>query len=361
MWFPAAGGQRVERPLHRRPETPALGERLCGRARGGIRGPEAGSRGVDVEVGDHLDHRRGDVEVVGGGEDAARDRGRHPLAGCRGGADAGEIAVRREQRGGGLLTDPGDTGQAVRRVAAQRRVIGVLRGQNAVLRHDGGIGDEFEVAHTASGVDDPHLAGVVDELEEVAITGDDVHRHRSVGRKGADDVIGLVVGTPDDRDAEQLESLADHRDLRLERVGDVFDVGAAGDDLGHTVGLVRRDEVDAPLRAPIVVPAGDHVGRLVGRRQLRDHVEQSAHGIDGRAVGGAHLVGHAVERAEVQRCGVQQHEAIGHAFILPPRSSAAGSRRGFEAGAVHERGVHFDDAHAVPTRRRIDEPGDLAP
>ena len=44
--------------------------------------------------------------------------------------------------------------------------------------------------------------------------------------------------------------------------GDLFDVDAAGDDLVDAVRLVAGDEVDPPLRAPVVVPARDEVRRL---------------------------------------------------------------------------------------------------
>ena len=88
---------------------------------------------------------------------------------------------------------------------------------------------------------------------------------RRVRRERADDVVGLVLGGADDRDAEGIERLADDRDLHLERVGHDLDVGPVCDDLGDAVGLVARDQVDPPLRAPVVVPARDEVRRLVRR------------------------------------------------------------------------------------------------
>ena len=36
---------------------------------------------------------------------------------------------------------------------------------------------DLELAHAACGVDDADVAGVVDELEQVAVAGDDVDRH----------------------------------------------------------------------------------------------------------------------------------------------------------------------------------------
>ena len=81
------------------------------------------------------------------------------------------------------------------------------------------------------------------------------------GRERADHVVGLVAVGADDADAERVEHLEDDRDLHLERVGDLLDVGGGGDLLDHAVRLVRRDQVDPPLRAPVVVPAADQVGR----------------------------------------------------------------------------------------------------
>ena len=45
-----------------------------------------------------------------------------------------EVAVGRDELGRGLLADAGHAGQVVARVAAQRRVLGVLRGRDAAVR-----------------------------------------------------------------------------------------------------------------------------------------------------------------------------------------------------------------------------------
>ena len=224
--------------------------------------------------------------------------------------------MRGEEGRGGLLADAGDAGQSVGGVAAQHRIVGVLRGQHTILLDDGGFVEHLEVAHAAAGVDDADAVGVVDQLEEVAVTGDDVDGHRRLRGEARDDVVGLVRRNSGDGDAEGIECGADDGDLRLEGVRHLFHIGGGLDEFGDAVRLVAGDEVDAPLRAPVVVPAGDEVGRLVRHHELRDHVEQSARGVDGTAVGRLHGVGHAVERAEVEAGGVEQHEAVGHAIIL---------------------------------------------
>ncbi|KZE95202.1 hypothetical protein AVP42_00490 [Agromyces sp. NDB4Y10] len=267
--------------------------------------------------------------------------GRHPRGGVR------DIRITRchhehriegaevaQEPGGRLLADARNAREAVGRVAAQHREVGVLRRLDAVLRDDPLAGHQLEPAHAARGVDhaDPPL--VVDELEQVPVARDDVDRHRRLRRHRADDVVGLVLGDAHHRDAEQAQHLADHRHLRLERVGHLLDVGAARHDLLDAVRLVARDEVDPPLRPPVVVPAGDEMGRLEVAHELRDHVEQPAHRVHGRAVGAPDRVGHAVERTEVQRGGVEQHQTIGHGAILSQRTHSQAGRIAEQPGPL---------------------------
>ena len=129
---------------------------------------------------------------------------------------------------------------------------------------------------------------------------------------GADDVVGLMLGSPHDGDAREVEHPADHRNLRLERVRHDLHVGGTRDHLGDPVRLVARDEVHPPLRTPVIVPARNEMRRLVVGGEPGDHVEQAADGVHRRAVGAADRVGHAVEGAEVQRRGVEQHQTMGH-------------------------------------------------
>jgi hypothetical protein len=104
--------------------------------------------------------------------------------------------------------------------------------------------------------------------------------------QGADHVVGLVAVGAHDRDPERPQHLDDHRDLRLERVGHLLDVRRGPRTGGHhPVPLVRREQVDAPLRTPVVVPAAHQVGRLVVGDQPGDELQQPAHGVDRLAVG----------------------------------------------------------------------------
>ena len=88
------------------------------------------------------------------------------------GEDPVEPAVRVDQLGRRLLPDAGHAGQVVARVAAQRRVLRVLRRRHAGALDDAGLVVERVVADAAPVVE--HLdVRVLDELVGVAVAGDD--------------------------------------------------------------------------------------------------------------------------------------------------------------------------------------------
>src|SRR5690606_32901999 len=199
-------------------------------------------------------------------------------------------------------------------------------------------------------------------------------------RERADDVVGLVARGPDARDAERREHVHDHGHLRDELLRDLLDARRARDLLGDAVLLVRRDRLDAERRPPVDVPARDEArGPPVGDER-RDHVEQAAHRVDRRAVGGPDRVRHPEERAEVQARGVEEHEfparrargggavavvrALRHGAILPRgpatgRFAAAGAARGTArrrggGGREHRARPALTRAGARPRGRRRD-------
>ena len=136
------------------------------------------------------------------------------------GPDGLEGAVGRDELGRGLLADARHAGQSVARVAPQDRHVGVGGpGGDAVLLRQERLVDEVGGAHAAAGgVDDAHVVRVVDELEEVAVAGDDVDRHPAAERGGqrADDVVGLVAVDADPGDAERRQRVDDDRHLDAE-------------------------------------------------------------------------------------------------------------------------------------------------
>ena len=133
----------------------------------------------------------------------------------------------------------------------------------------------------------------------------------------------------------------------LERVRDLLDVrraGLLGDD---PVRLVRRQQVDPPLRAPVVVPAADQVGGPVVADQPGDEVEQPAHRVDRRAVGRLDLR-HAEERPEVHRGGVEEHQASG---LLGHEPHPATHRLISQRDSVRTRRHRPEDPRAARRRR----------
>ena len=76
---------------------------------------------------------------------------------------------------------PATPGQPVAGVAAQDGEVGVGAAGDAVLGGDRGLVDQLDVGDAAGGVEHPDAAVVVDELEQVAVAGDDVDRPRGRG------------------------------------------------------------------------------------------------------------------------------------------------------------------------------------
>ena len=134
---------------------------------------------------------------------------------------------------------------------------------DGVLVDDPVVGHPFVPTDTLGDVEaHPHVSRVVNQLEQVAVAGDDVDRLAGPRRQRADDVVGLVSGGADDADTECSQHLAHDRHLGLERVGNLLDVRSADDLLDHAVGLVGGQQVDAPLGPPVVV---QQQTRCVGR------------------------------------------------------------------------------------------------
>ena len=93
------------------------------------------------------------------------------------GDDRLDVAVLGDQRLGRLLADAGDAGDVVRGVADERLVVGDVLGSKTVAGMDRG---RVEVAQFAealgSGQHDRRV--LVDELQQVAVAGDDDHPAR---------------------------------------------------------------------------------------------------------------------------------------------------------------------------------------
>ena len=162
--------------------------------------------------------------------------------------------------------------------------------------------------------------GVADELEHVAVAADDVDRAGLAGAERAEDVVGLVALRADDGDAEGVEHLEQHGDLRRERLG--LGLGAA---LERPVLLVRRDGGDPERRPPVEVEAGDQPGRSGVADDPGDEVEEAADGVDRLALRAGDRLGDAVEGAVPEGGRVEERQLSGHG--RHGRRSGAGTTR----------------------------------
>ena len=142
-------------------------------------------------------------------------------------------------------------------------------------------------------------------MEQVAVTGDDVDGETSLvaGDERADHIVGLEAGSAQAGNPQCGQGIPDQGYLWGEVVGALLlDIAA----LSEAVRLVGRDEVDPPLRTPVVVPAGDEFGGAMGVDQGGDHVEEPSDRVGRWLVGRLPLVRHAVEGAEVEGGGVEE-------------------------------------------------------
>ena len=168
-------------------------------------------------------------------------------------AEAAELA---DPLGRGLLPHPGDVGQVVAGVAADRREVGVLARRQAVALAHRGRGHPAEFGHSAPGIQ--HGDRIGHQLEGVAVTADDqdVEAGRfGLRRQRRDDVVGFVALGGDDRDPQCVEHLADQLHLplevgrRLEPTGLVLGVGLPSGTSDVTRRTSPRDASAARLSA----------------------------------------------------------------------------------------------------------------
>jgi hypothetical protein len=211
---------------------------------------------------------------------------------------------RPHQRRGGLVAHPGDPGQAVAGVTAQRREVRVRAAGDLVPGRDRGLVHDVQLGQPPGGVDHPDGLGVVDKLEQVAVPGHDVHRSLFGRAQRADHVVRLVPGRGRHRHPGRGQHLLDDRHLHGERVWHLLGVLAL---VRQPVRLVGRQRGHPEGGPPVRVHAGHEPARVARPDQPGDHVEQSAHRVDRGAVGRGQGLRHAIERAEVQRSAVEQH------------------------------------------------------
>ena len=167
------GGQRLLQAAQRRAQL-ELAEDLAQLGAVGLAGGLVGRVDVDGDVAHDRRQLLGDARVVGvvdevllalGAGDLV-DRGQHRL----------EVVELLQQRHGGLVADAGNAGDVVRRVALEAVEVGDQLRRDAVAVDDRlvviqlGVGDPAARRHHA------HARLGVDQLEDVAIAGDDHDR-----------------------------------------------------------------------------------------------------------------------------------------------------------------------------------------
>ena len=217
--------------------------------------------------------------------------------------ELGQAAVLQDPLLRRLLAHARDTGQIVRRVAAQRGEIRVLRRRQSVLLLHRFRREAMERRHAAHGVEDGRR--VVDELQGVAVTGDDERlealRQRLGGQRG-DDVVGLVVLLLQRDDAHFLEHLLQQRHLAAELLGGLLALGLVVGELVRAEGLAADVERD-----------GD-VGGLLFRQEVRQHGQEPVHRVGELPAGGGEVVGGQREEGpEGHGVAVDEHEGSFHA------------------------------------------------
>src|SRR5581483_12153189 len=125
------------------------------------------------DLAGHPDDLRRDVEVRRrGGQLGTRAGWEARVRIVERGADAGQVAVPRDQARRGLLAHAGYAGQPVARVTAQRREVGVPGRRYPVLRAYRRVVEDLQLGDAPAAVQQPDRLGVVDELEQVTVAGD---------------------------------------------------------------------------------------------------------------------------------------------------------------------------------------------
>ena len=221
-----------------------------------------------------------------------------------------ERAEALQQLAGGLVADAGDAGDVVRGVALQAVEVGDQLGRDAVaVDHRLAVVD-LRLGDAARGRHHLDEAVGVDQLEGVAVAGDDHHRHgrlgaqRALGERG-DHVVGLVALDRDVGVAERLDQRFHRGPLLLEQVR-----------ARATRGLVLGEQLVAPRAAG--VPGDDGRTHAVLGDDLHEHRGEAEDRVRRHAGRRGDRLGQREERAVDEARAVDQEQ--------PPIAARAGAR-----------------------------------
>jgi hypothetical protein len=243
-----------------------------------------------------------------------------------------ERAVALDQLAGGLVADPRYAGDVVRGVALQPIEVGDQLGSDAVaVDHRLAVVD-LRLGDPARGRHHLDEAVAVDQLEGVAIAGDDHHGNGRVGVQGplgerGDHVVGLVpvdldVGVP-----ERLDQRFHRRPLLLEQV-------RARPPLGLVLG------VHLSAAGAAGVPRHDRRLHAVVGDDLHEHRREAEDRVRRDARRGRDRLGQCEEGSVDEARAVDQEQ--------PPLAAAGSGGGGARAcaRAGHDRSLYEDRAGA---------------
>jgi hypothetical protein len=224
--------------------------------------------------------------------------------GARDVVDVVEHALQRaellQELGGGLVADARDARDVVRRVALEPVEVGDEVGRDAVAVEHRLVVVDLRVGDAAAGGHHAHARVGVDDLERVAVAGDDHDRHAVVagalGDRG-DDVVGLEAGNLDVAVAERLDERLEVRPLLLEQARP-----------RRARGLVVLGDLLAPRGARVP----DHERRLrpVLGEQLHEHRGEPEDRVRREAGGRRDRLGQREERPVGERVAVDEEELV---------------------------------------------------
>ena len=233
---------------------------------------------VDIaqhQVTDHRDHPGSDGQVVARGGQPLRLLAAGPLAARRRPQHSGQVAVGVEQPRRRLVPDARHPRQAVGRVAAHHREVGVLLGLDAVLRRAptrrrrGRAGRRRVRCRGCGRRRSSSTSWNRSRSPVTTSTGPSQTVARVPMTSSASCSAAPTIGTP-----SSVERLDDQRHLRRQRVGRLLGVGLGRPLLDHPVRLVRRQQVDPPGRAASRRPSSRPGGR--GSRSVTSRAMKSS-------------------------------------------------------------------------------------
>ena len=205
-----------------------------------------------------------------------------------------------DELGRRLVSHARDAGDVVGRVPFEGHVLEVLRRRDAVPLLDGRLVHQGDVGDPSPVEQDPEAG--TDELEEVAVGGDDRRLDPLLGRpdgERADRVVGFVIGDQEHPDPQGLDDLLDQPELRPEVLRRLPASGLV-------VGVHRQPGG----RLAHVEGHGDQIGSLL-REELDEHRREAVHGVRDLTRGGGERARQGEERPVRERMAVEDEEPAG--------------------------------------------------